>query len=116
MARRSGGWFRSSTTSRARTAPEFHRLRWDDTDVEIDLTDKNAADLEEVLAPYLAAGRPIPAPAAAPRARPSRRSASAGQLSEDSRAVRTWGRGQGYQVSDRGQIPRAVRDAYRAAH
>jgi hypothetical protein len=36
-----------------------HRLRWDDHEVEIDLTEKNAADLEEVLAPYLAAGRPV---------------------------------------------------------
>jgi hypothetical protein len=93
-----------------------HRLRWDDADVEIDLTDKNAADLEEVLAPYLAAGRPVSATSGAPRARPSKRSASSGQRSGGSRAIRTWARGQGYEVNDRGQIPRAVRDAYRAAH
>jgi hypothetical protein len=61
-----------------------HRLRWDDTDVEIDLTDKNAADLEEVLAPYLTAGRRVTAASGAPRAQRSRRSASSGQPSEDS--------------------------------
>jgi hypothetical protein len=71
---------------------------------------------EEVLAPYLAAGRPIAAPSGAPRARPNRRSPSSGQSSGDSRAAGTWARGQGYEVSDRGQIPRAVRDAYRSAH
>jgi hypothetical protein len=64
-----------------------HRLRWDDTDIEIDLTDKNAADLEEVLAPYLAAGRPVTATSGAPRARRSRRS----------------------EVSDRRQIVRGLR-------
>jgi hypothetical protein len=93
-----------------------HRLRWDDHDVEIDLTDKNAADLEEVLAPYLAAGRPVAADPAGRKPSGAGR-ASAGKASAgETRAIRNWARQHGHQVSDRGQIPRAVLDAYRAAH
>jgi hypothetical protein len=92
-----------------------HRLRWNDTDVEIDLTDKNAADLEEVLAPYLAAGRPV-ASSSRPRRTQPRRSTSANHSPNDARDMRAWARQHGHQGNDRGQIPRAVRDAYRAAH
>jgi hypothetical protein len=93
-----------------------HRLRWDDSDVEIDLTDKNVADLEEVLALCLAAGRAIAASSGAPRPRPRRGSASAPRGREDARAIRDWARQHGHPVNDHGQIPRAVQDAYRAAH
>jgi hypothetical protein len=114
MAWRSGGVVQVVDDLTGADGARTHRLRGDDTDVEIDLTDKNAADLEEVLAPYLAAGRPVTATSHAPRARRRGRSASSG--SEDSRAIRTWAREQGHETSDRGQIPRAIRDAYRAAH
>lgn len=88
-----------------------HRLRWDNRDVETDLTDKNAADLYEVLQPYLAAGRPV-SPAAVSRPQPAHEDGDR----RDRQAVRAWARTHGHPVSDRGQIPRRVRQAYDAAH
>lgn len=50
------------------------------------------------------------APAQAPAARTGKRS------KEELAAVRTWARGNGYQVADRGTPAKAVLDAYDAAH
>ena len=86
-----------------------HRLRWDGREVEIDLTDKNAADLDEVLQPYLDAGRPVQP------ARPASASTSARRRGRDDlSAVREWARAHGHQVSDRGRVPKHVLDAYAA--
>lgn len=90
-----------------------HRLRWDDSDVEIDLTDKNAADLDEVLQPYLTVGRSVRPTSSG--ARDARRQAARPDGGRDVKAIRAWARAHGHTVSDRGQIPRRVLDAYDAA-
>lgn len=78
---------------------------------EIDLTDQNARALRDALAPYVAAGRSVSAPAAGgPAPRKRRRT---GQ--QDYSAVRAWAKENGYTISDRGRVPAAVLEAYEAA-
>ncbi len=85
---------------------------------EIDLSDENAARLRDALATYVAAARRSggsgrggraarPADAPAPPARTDR---------EVTAAIRAWARENGHEISERGRIPKAVVDAYHAAH
>ncbi len=74
---------------------------------EIDLTAKNASALRKVLRPYIEAGRPI---------KGSRRRSVRTRVAADNRTVKEWARANGYQVRDRGRIPKAVIDAFDAAN
>jgi len=74
---------------------------------EIDLTAKNASVLRKVLRPYIEAGRPI---------KGSRRRPTRTRVAADTRTVKQWARANGYQVRDRGRIPKAVRAAFDAAN
>jgi hypothetical protein len=80
---------------------------------EIDLSEQNASALRERLAPYVSvarrAGR-INVPAAR-RGGPLRHVAT----EVDPAAVRAWAASNGYEVSPRGRISRAVQDAFKAA-
>jgi hypothetical protein len=80
---------------------------------EIDLSDKNAAALREALAVYVGVARRagrvnIPA---ARRGGPLRHVAT----EVDPAAVRAWAASNGYEVSPRGRISKAVQDAFKAA-
>ena len=74
---------------------------------EIDLAAKNATALRKVLRPYVEAGRLI---------KPSRRRPVRTRIAADPRTVKEWARANGYQISDRGRIPKAVIDAFDAAN
>jgi len=74
---------------------------------EIDLTAKNASVLRQVLRSYIEAGRPI---------KGSRRRPVRARVAADTRTVKEWARANGYQVRERGRIPRAVIDAFDAAN
>lgn len=76
---------------------------------EIDLNEANLARLTDAMAPFVEKARRS---AGAPRRTGTRRPASEG----DASAVRAWAREHGYEVSDRGRVPKQVRDAYTAAH
>lgn len=96
---------------------------------EIDLSEANAAQLREVLAPFAAAGRRArpnghsgkpgrPKPAVPAGHRPEVRSRAprpAGSREQD-QAVRDWARKEGLPISDRGRIPDQVRVQFTAAH
>jgi hypothetical protein len=81
---------------------------------EIDLSDRNASELRDSLATYIAAAR------RAGGARRSRTTAAAATPRADSgnadrehtAAIREWARQNGHQVSERGRIPNSVREAY----
>ena len=73
---------------------------------EIDLSNANAEQLREALAPYISAGR-------RGGGKPAKRRSARSSLRTDE--IRAWGREQGYTVSDRGRIPQAVVRAYNAA-
>lgn len=68
---------------------------------EIDLNKKNADKLRKALSAFAQAGRKV---SASRTTKPK----SGG----DTKAIREWARGAGFEVSDRGQIPREVREAY----
>ena len=78
---------------------------------EIELSEKSAAALDEVLAPYLAHARRVRTKPPAPRRSTAKSSASAGP-----REVRAWAKSQGIAVSDRGRISADVMRQYQAAH
>ncbi len=74
---------------------------------KIDLTAKNANALRKALRPYIEAGRPI---------KNSRRRPTRTRVAADTRTVEEWPRANGYQVRDRGRIPKAVIDAFDATN
>ncbi len=87
-------------------------IRFDGVEYEIDLTDKSFGELRAVLKPYLRAGRAIAGtPTSARRAtRPSKSNGTS-----DSSAIRSWARGVGMAVTERGVVPADLRKAWEAA-
>lgn len=83
----------------------------DGTSYEIDLNDKNAAQLRDALAPYVGHARKV---GAASR-RNGRRSAASSD-GPSAREIRDWARANGFEVPDRGRVSAEVRSAYDAAH
>lgn len=79
---------------------------------EIDLSHANAEKLRGAFKPFIDAAT-LTSPA--PRSARSRSSRSA-STTEDLNVVREWARANGHTVSDRGRVPAAVLEAYRAAH
>lgn len=77
---------------------------------EIDLTEKNADKLRKALAPFIEAGRSVSASAA-----PARTSRHRSGANADLAAIRNWGKSNGFEVSERGRVPKNVMDAYSAA-
>ncbi|MGO2520368.1 MAG: histone-like nucleoid-structuring protein Lsr2 [Microbacterium sp.] len=82
------------------------------TAYEIDLTTKNADALRTALEPYIAAGRRASTASASRGSAPRKRTGTSPEIAE----IRAWAQTNGHAVSERGRIPAAVVDAYRAAH
>lgn len=77
---------------------------------EIDVSEANAAGLRESLAPWVSHARRVGGrkkTGAQPAGQPGR-----GQ----SKAIRAWALGNGFELSERGRIPHEVVAAYRNAH
>jgi hypothetical protein len=88
----------------------------------LDLNQKNAADLDEVLAPYIAASEQaggVRVTGAGAAARPGTRPGRARRVKADSgvdpQAVRAWAAANGITQSPRGRIRADVLEQYRAA-
>ena len=79
---------------------------------EIDLNDVHAADLREVLAPFISVAREIGAKRTGKRPTSALTGAS-GQV--DTKAVRAWADANGVEVSSRGRIKADVLEQYKAA-
>jgi len=84
----------------------------DSTGYEIDLSTENADALRAALAPYIAAGRRSSSATASRGGAPRKRSSSSPEIA----AIRAWAQANGHAVSERGRIPAAITEAYRAAH
>jgi hypothetical protein len=93
------------------SATETVAFSYRGADYEIDLSEKSAAALDEVLAPYLANARRVGTKPAAPRRAAAKSSVPAGP-----REVRAWAKNHGIEVSDRGRISADVMRQYQAAH
>ena len=91
---------------------ETIRFGLDRTDYEIDLTDKNAKALREMLGRYVAAARRTGNGARGGGARrgtgrraAADRSGGGSSRDYDPKAVRVWAESQGIEVSQRGRVP-----------
>ncbi|MCS5524651.1 Lsr2 family protein [Curtobacterium flaccumfaciens pv. oortii] len=85
---------------------------FDGAHYEIDLTDDNADALREAFSDYVAAARKVTGRAG----RTASGSAPKRGNSEELAKIREWANANGHEVSSRGRISRAVREAYSAAH
>lgn len=93
---------------KGRTVP----FAFDGVDYEIDLTDSNADALREALSDYIAAARKTSDRNGRRRSGAAPKRGNADELAK----IREWASANGHQVSSRGRISQAVRDAYDAAH
>jgi hypothetical protein len=83
----------------------------------IDLSAKNAAELRDVLAPFVAAATRLgrtPAQAPAARGGRGRPVLSARAEREQNRAIREWAQSKGLEVSDRGRIRSDIVERFHA--
>src|SRR4051794_7703135 len=95
-------------------AIETVRFALDGQTLEIDLNQENAARLRDALGEYLPHARKAGSAnrTVASRARSSTRTERhAGTNQDDPQAVRKWAMENGYRVSARGRIPKAIKDA-----
>lgn len=93
-------------------ADEVISISWGNTDFEIDLSAAHAAQLRDVLAPYIAAGRRV-----GRGSRPaSRARRPAGRGRDETADIRRWAREHGHKVSERGRIPSSVLEAWENRH
>ncbi|MGN0097121.1 MAG: Lsr2 family protein [Corynebacterium sp.] len=85
-------------------------------DYVLDLSELNAAILDEELEPYLGAARKLPKSASAGTARSSSPSSSSASDAARNRRIRQWANENGREVSARGKIAADVISDYEAAH
>jgi len=96
-------------------ATQTVRFKLDGRELEIDLSDKNAARLRKALDPYVAAGRRLGSQTGTSR-RLTVAGGASGMTKEEVADVRSWARSNGYEVADRGRITADIVEAYHAAH
>jgi hypothetical protein len=89
-------------------AAETIRFALDGVNYEIDLSSANAEKLRAAVAPWIGSARRTGGRKAQGRA--VVRGAS------NANTIRTWARGQGFEVSDRGRVSAEIRKAYEDAH
>ncbi|MFL0360904.1 Lsr2 family protein [Curtobacterium flaccumfaciens] len=78
----------------------------------IDLTDDNADALREAFSDYVAAARKVSGRSGRATGGSSPKRGNSNELAR----IREWANANGHEVSSRGRISQAVRDAYDAAH
>lgn len=87
----------------------------DGSNYEIDLSAGNDERLREKLAKYVDAGTSVKPP----RTRSAKRNAQAALPApnrDQTQAIRDWARSNGYEVSARGRISTAIKEAFNSAH
>ena len=89
-------------------ASETLSFSLDGVQYEIDLSEQNAAQLREQLAPWVGSARRVG----------GRRqtSTASSKKRDDLDEIRSWARENGYTVSDRGRVPQSIAAAYDANH
>jgi len=78
----------------------------------IDLSDANASKLREVLGPYVTAARRVGRSAGRLGSGAPARSGGPSRNRDETQAMRSWLRENGYTVKDRGRVPRELSAAY----
>lgn len=95
---------------------EHYTFNWLGTDYEIDLAPKSAKKLVDVMNTYTDKATRVPKAKAGSGERGGPGSARMATSREELAGVRAWAREQGMEVSDRGRVSAAVKDAYHQAH
>jgi hypothetical protein len=93
------------------SSAETYRFAWQGSEYEIDLSKKNFKALDKLLQPYLQAATKLPR-----RASERRNGSTSRSAARDYAAIRSWAKGQGIDVAERGRVPRSVIAQYDAAH
>jgi hypothetical protein len=83
------------------------------TDYTIDLAKKNRAAFEKAMKPYVDAGTRVSRRSRAGSS--PKKSSTRSSTGADVKAVRAWAAANGYEISTRGRVPRAVVEAYQNA-
>jgi hypothetical protein len=84
------------------------------TSYEIDLSKRNAAKLRKTLEPYILAGRKVTAPRA--KGRVAKATGVTRRDALQTKAIKDWGRRNGFTIAARGRLSQALLDAYEAGH
>ena len=84
----------------------------DGANYEIDLSEKNTAELRHVFEKYVSAGRRVRSGTSTPATSSARAKSNPERL----KAIREWAAKNGHEVSLRGRIAAPVQEAYDAAH
>ncbi len=92
-------------------ASETVNFGLDGVDYEIDLNDKNAAQLREALSVYVGHGRRTGG-----RRRTGQVASSRASSGASAAEIREWAKANGWDVPQRGRVSAEVRSAYGAAH
>ena len=95
-------------------AAETVTFALDGVTYEIDLSDKNAAKLRDVFAPYVAAGSKVARGGVVVGGRAARGRGGATADREQNKAIREWAKKNGKDISDRGRIPQEIVDEFHA--
>ena len=93
---------------------ETVRFNAEGVDYEIDLSESNATRLREKLARFVEAAHPVKAKTA-PVKRTRGKAAKVATSKQETQDIRNWAKEAGLEVSARGRISQAVKDAYEAA-
>ena len=88
---------------------ETYTFELNGVEYSIDLAEKNIAKLEKVLTPFIEK-------ASRTNARRRSSASSSSKSDQDLSDVRAWAKKQKLDVSERGRVPKAVLEAYDAAH
>ena len=98
-------------------ADETVSFSLDGTSYEIDLSEKNAAEMRDAFSRYVQAARKVGRGSGRASGAGRSRATGGGRMDrEQAGAIRDWARKNGHAVSDRGRIPGTVVEAYEAAH
>src|SRR6185437_9658130 len=79
---------------------------------QMDLSEKNAARLREILAPFIAAARRSGGSTTTRTRRTTTTAARPSSAASDTAPIREWASANGFDVSTRGRIAASVREAY----
>lgn len=90
-----------------------YKFAWGNDHYEIDLSDANAKELEDVLSKYINAAAKVTS--RLPR-EAGKRSSAAKSNKEELQKIRAWASENGYTVNSRGRVSQQIQDAYHAAN
>ena len=96
-------------------ASETVNFALDGNNYEIDLSNKNANELRDAFAKYVGSARKAGRSGSASSGRSSARRSSGASTAmdrEQAAAIRSWAKGKGLKVSDRGRIPATIIEQY----